>query len=603
MGTGALLWGCGPGKVGNSPGVSTAPAREAGFQDATTAAGIEFKMAFLPKEQGEKFRMNLYDHGCGVVVGDYDSDGRDDIYFLNQLGSNALYRNLGDGKFKDVTAEAGVGVGDRICVGAAMNDYDNDGDQDLYVTSTRGGNILFQNDGHGKFKDVTRQAGVTYVGHSQTPVFFDANHDGLLDLFVSNTAKWTTDRFDAAAEYFEGKGELWSLAASPKEYNLFYLNQGDGTFKEATASAGLKGLGWDGDAAAFDYDEDGATDLFITNMFGRSQLYRNNGKGKFTEAVGDAFGKTPWGAIGAKAFDADNDGHLELFVTDMHSDMWMPYDQDPSIIEPSKKYEHVMGRRYDLDLEGPEREKMFSDRLNVPYEDVVFGNVLLKRNASGGFDEISDQAGLETFWPWGIAAGDFDNNGFVDVFIPTGMGYPWFYWHNSLLMNAGNAMFRDHSRSEGIEPPPGGIYQDELIGGKQAHRSSRCAAAADFDGDGDLDLVVNNFNDRAYLYKNQFPGGNFVKFTLKGTKSNRDAIGAVLRLHLGSEVMVRQVDAAGGYLSMTSKTLHFGLGQRAQIDRAEIVWPSGVKQTLTAPAINTLHQITEPGGSAAQAGR
>src|SRR5687768_12217498 len=150
-----------------------------GFQDIAKSAGLDFKMRFLPNEQGETYKVNIYDHGCGLAVGDYDGDGHDDVYFLNQMGENALYRNRGDGTFVDTTKAAGVGVGDRICVGAAMDDYDNDGDQDLYVTSTRGGNILFQNQGNGTFRDHTEAAGLQHVGHSQTPVFFDADRDGL----------------------------------------------------------------------------------------------------------------------------------------------------------------------------------------------------------------------------------------------------------------------------------------------------------------------------------------------------------------------------------------------------------------------------------------
>src|SRR5205823_4336728 len=134
--------------------------RSPGFREMAREAGIDFRMSFLPGEQGEKFKINLYDHGCGVAVGDYDGDGLDDIYFVNQLGPNALYRNKGDGTFVDVTQEAGVGLGDRICVAATWADYDNSGRQSLFVTSTRGGNVLFKNLGNGKFKDVTNEAGL-----------------------------------------------------------------------------------------------------------------------------------------------------------------------------------------------------------------------------------------------------------------------------------------------------------------------------------------------------------------------------------------------------------------------------------------------------------
>src|SRR5262249_8045041 len=164
----------------------------------------------------------------GVAVGDVDGDGFDDIYFLNQLGRNALYRNKGDGTFEDVTDKAGVGLGDRVCVAATFVDYGNDGLLDLFVTSTRGGNVLFKNLGGGKFEDVTEKARLTHVGHSQTAVFFDFDGDGYVDLFLTNTAEWTLDTKDNASRYFLGKGAagLGQVVHSPKEANVLYRNHG-----------------------------------------------------------------------------------------------------------------------------------------------------------------------------------------------------------------------------------------------------------------------------------------------------------------------------------------------------------------------------------------
>src|SRR5690242_5513755 len=183
--------GCKGSKQGGTDAAEVAQNPSPGFRDSAREAGLNFHMSFLPNEQGAAFKINLYDHGCGVAVADYDGDGYDDIYFCNQLGKSALYHNKGDGTFEDVTDKAGVGLGDRICVAAAWADYDNSGRQSLFVTSTRGGNVLFKNRGNGTFQDVTKQAGLAHVGHSQACLWFDFDNDGYLDLLVTNTAHWT----------------------------------------------------------------------------------------------------------------------------------------------------------------------------------------------------------------------------------------------------------------------------------------------------------------------------------------------------------------------------------------------------------------------------
>jgi enediyne biosynthesis protein E4 len=570
-----------------------------GFREGAREAGITFRMDYLSAEQGEKFKINLYDHGCGVAVGDYNADGHEDVYFVNQLGRNALYRNKGDGTFEDVTEKAGVGLGDRVCVGATFADYMNDGYPGLYVTSTRGGNVLFRNNHDGTFTNVTKKAGLICVAHSQTATFFDFDNDGYLDLLVTNTAKWTVDEYNNAAHYFPGLDGLFKLAVCPPEYNILYRNNRDGTFTDVTEKAGLKGKGWSGDVAVFDYDGDGYLDVFITNMFGASQLYRNNGKGGFVEVTKDVLGRTSFGAIGCKVFDFNNDGRLDLLIADMHSDMWLPPHFAPlsrPANELKRKYPYITGPGIELGKATLEEEKGLGDALKIPYKDVLFGNTFFKALSTTKFEEVSDKANLETFWPWGIGTGDFDNDGYEDVFLPSGMGFPWDYWPNALLMNNGDETFTDRADSAGIEPPPFGMYFKHKFGDKKIARSSRAVAVADFSGNGRLDLMVNNFNDHPYYFRNHFPKKNYVAFRLTGTKSNRDAIGALVKIHIGKEVMLRQVQGAGGYLSQSSRTAHFGLGERAKIDRVEIRWPSGQQQQIEAPAINTLHKITEPKG-------
>jgi hypothetical protein len=577
------------------------------FRECATEAGITWRMHFLNTEQGETFKINLYDHGAGLAVGDFDGDGRDDLYFCNQLGPNALYRNRGDGTFEEVAQKAGVALGDRVCCGATFVDYDNSGHPSLFVTSTRGGNVLFHNQGDGTFRDVTREAGLSHVGHSQTAVFFDYDNDGFLDLFLTNTAEWTSDTYDPASPHYVGKEQFGGVMLSRKEPNVLYHNEpvdpADPSrgrrFVDVTDRAGLRGRGWAADAAAFDYDGDGRPDLFVTSMFGRCQLYHNDGNGTFTDVTLDALGRTPWGAIGCKVFDLNNDGRLDLLVTDMHSDMWMGVDyshasRHTALAYEKQKFPYLNGPRA-LDDPGLIRqEKEWGKQVGFRHEELLFGNACYRNEGGGKFAEVSDRAGLETFWPWGIAVGDFDNDGWEDVFLPSGMGYPFFYWPNYLLMNQGDGTFRNRAAELGIEPPPRGQFLPDPIAGRPAARSGRCAATGDFDGDGRLEIVTNNFNDQPYYFKNQLPRRNYVAFRLRGTRSNRDAVGAVVRLYQGGRVLTRQVQAAGGYLAQSSYTLHFGLGDRPAVDRVEIRWPSGIRQTIRGPALNRRNDVIEP---------
>jgi hypothetical protein len=576
------------------PAAPPAPAPGPRFEECAKRAGLEFRNTFLRGEQGENFKINLYDHGSGVAVSDFDGDGHDDVYLVNQLGTNALFRNKGDGTFVDVTAAAGVGVGDRICVAAAFADADGDGDPDLLVTSTRGGNLYFENLGGGKFRDATKEAGLGLVGHSESAAFFDADGDGDLDLLVTNTAKWTLESYNDRLHYYSGKATLADLIASDREWNVFYRNDGKGRFTDATAEAGLKGSGWGGDVAVLDTDDDGDLDLFVCNMFGSSTLYRNDGKGRFADVTRETLGRTSWGAVGVRAFDYDGDGRLDLFVADMHSDMWMPSSFDPAKVEEKAKYASFLARGVALGMATAEDERQFEYQANVNREEVLFGNTLFRNRGGGGFEETSGRAGAETFWPWGAVEGDYDGDGAVDVYVPSGMGHPFFYWRSPLLRNRGDGTFEDVCRAAGTEPPPGGALSEEAIAGHPAPRSARCAATADFDEDGRLDLVVGLFNDRALLYRNVSPPRHWCALRLVETRGRRDAIGALVRLTAGGRTQVRQVQAAGGYLSQSSNRLHFGLGAAATVDRVEIRWPGGLVQTVQAPPVDAITTITEP---------
>src|SRR3954452_6858215 len=277
---------------------------------------------------------------------------------------------------------------------------------------------------------------------------------------------------------------------SPIEANILYHNNGDGTFTDVADKAGLHGQGWAGDVAVFDYDDDGYLDVFVPSMFGRGQLYHNNRNGTFADVTTQTLGATPHGAIGAKVFDYDGDGRLDLFVVDMHSDMWMGLDSRQSSLDTAKQVEHVRfhssagprANENDPGFIGSQTREFAMNGQN--YKDMLFGNALYRNLGGGKFEEGAVGAGLETFWPWGIATGDFDDDGHEDVFITSGMGYPFYYWPNQLMMNNGDGTFHDRAADLGVEQPLGGTYEEGTIAGRPAAKSSRSASVGDFDVDG-----------------------------------------------------------------------------------------------------------------------
>src|SRR5580692_3463121 len=305
------------------------------FTDRIKESGITF-VNHVVDDATIDYKPVHYDHGSGIAVADVDNDGLYDIYFVNQVGGNELWKNLGGGKFQNITQEAGVALSGRISVAAAFADIDNDGDQDLFVTTVRGGNALFENDGQGHFKDITQEAGLSLVAHSSGAFFFDYDNDGLVDLLVCNVGKYTTDQRGPDGEYVGIQGAFSGhLYPERYEYPVLYKNLGHNRFKDVTAEVGLRPHGWCGEASFADLRGSGRPGIFFLNMQGHSHYYENVGGQTFIEKTNEYFPKTPWGAMGLKFFDFDNDGRMDLFIADMHSDM----SQEP----------------------GPENEKLKSD--------------------------------------------------------------------------------------------------------------------------------------------------------------------------------------------------------------------------------------------------
>lgn len=549
-----------------------------------------------------------YDHGTAIAVADVDGDNRPDVYFVSQVGGNQLWQNLGGGRFTNITATAGIGLEQRVCVGASFADVDNDGDADLFVTTVRNGNVLFENLGGGRFKDISKEAGLDYSGHSSGAVFFDFNNDGLLDLFVSNVGKYTSEQRGRSG-YFVGidKGFSGHLNPALNESSLLYQNLGGRKFRDVSKEV-LHHTGWSGDAAFCDVNRDGFPDLYVLNMQGDDRYYENSAGKKFIEKTASVFPKTPWGAMGIKFFDFNNDGLLDLYVTDMHSDM--------------TGQQTMLQRNFSRGIEKAKSEAFCTFEWTEEYlqgaSNNIFGNALYQNLGEGRFAEVSDAAGAETFWPWGITAGDFNADGFEDAFITASMGFPFGYSVNSLLLNEKGQRFFDAEFLTGIEPRAGGRVQKEYFqldcaGADKTHNlcegetgkisvpgtlSSRSSAAFDLDGDGDLDLITNEVQDRPQVLVSNLSEKrkvNYLAVKLAGSRSNRDGLGAVVKLTANGQTQTRQHDGKSGYLSQSSLPLYFGLGEALRVDRVEVLWPSGRKQSVESGiGLNTVLSIAEP---------
>jgi len=572
------------------------------FADKLKESGITFKYRAVD-DITKHMRMGHYDHGSAVAVADVDGDGLYDIFFANQVGGNQLWKNLGGGKFKNITDEAGVALPGRVSVGAAFADVDNDGSQDLYVTTVRGGNALFQNDGHGHFTDITKEAGIELSAHSSGAFFFDYDNDGLLDLLVCDVGKYTYDDKGPDGEYV-GIPNAFSGHLFPEryEYPVLYKNLGHNRFKDVTTEVGLHPHGWCGDATFADVNGDGWPDIYFLNMQGHNHFYENEGGKQFAEKTDAVFPKTPWGAMGIKFFDYDNDGRMDLFIVDMHSDM----SQEP----------------------GPENEKQKSEitwsdsYIQGTKSDYIWGNALFHNLGNGKFQEVSDRMGVETYWPWGPSVGDLNADGWEDIFIASGMSYPYRYGINSLLLNDRGEKFVDAEFVLGIEPRPN-LYtpwfeidcsdpqertaQEKLDSkvcagqsGKSvvmAPRSSRSSVIFDLDNDGDLDIVTNDFNSEPQVLVSNLAQKkeiHWIKINLIGSKSNRNGLGATVRVHAGGKTYTKYNDGKSGYLAQSVLPLYFGLDRTTNVDRIEVDWPSGQKQVVTQGLhANQTLEITE----------
>jgi len=497
--------------------------------------------------------------GNGVALFDYNNDGLLDIFLVNGSSfelldnpslprtSSRLFRNNGDGTFTDVTRQSGL-INEGWGMAAAAADFDNDGYTDVFITNF-GANALFHNNGNGTFTNITRDAGLEGGNWSSGCSWGDFDGDGRLDLYVARYVDFDRAKIPTpgAAKYCLYRGV--PVACGPQGLvglpDLFYHNEGNGKFREVSNDVGIRdsalafGLG----VAAFDFDNDGFLDIFVANDSMPNYLWRNKGNGTFEDVAMEAgcavsADGRPQSNMGIAVGDYNNDGWMDLLVTHFSED-------------------------YDA----------------------------LYRNTNGQFDDVTFEAGLGTVTftklGWGVGFIDYDNDGWKDIFIAQGHIYPQ-------ADKAGNKWNQPDMLFRNLRNGRFALVDNHESGLLDVH-SSRGAAFGDLDNSGRIWAVVNNIDEQPYLYKPGGPSGSWVRFKLTGTKCNRDAIGARVRVTAGGVTQTDQVRSGDSYFSTNDLRLHFGLGEATSIDRVEIRWPDRQEEKYERLAVNREYALRQGG--------
>lgn len=570
------------------------------FEDQIERSGIEFIDRPVADAAKDYKLSNHYDHGNGIAAADIDGDGLTDLYFTSQVGGNQLYRNLGGGRFENITATAGVGLRGRVSVSASFADTDNDGDPDLYVTTIRHGNAFFVNDGQGHFEDRTEASGLTYSGHSSSADFFDYDRDGRLDLLVTNVGKFTTDEIGYTGDserkefpYYIGSSKATGghLFPSLSERSILYHNEGDNRFRDVSDETGFTYQGWSGDATPLDVNGDGWIDLYVLNMQGNDVYYENVEGKRFEDRSQTMFPLAVWGGMGVKSFDYNNDGRMDLFITNMHADMWQ---LDKGILGPDEKKRAPNNAMPESYLHS-----------RVPGKNIL-GSALYECEDTGHYRDVATNVNADNFWPWGPSVADLNADGFQDMFLASSMNYPFRYHPNSVLINEQGKQFRDAEFILGIEPRHSGSavpwFELDCSGTDAKHRhcqerngtitvwgavGTRSTVIFDLDRDGDLDIVTNDYNSPPMVLISNLSERHrdlrYLAVQLRGTRCSRDGLGARVDVTLGDRVLTQVHDGQSGYLSQSSLPLYFGLGDAPTVDKITVRWPGGSSQVVNGP--------------------
>lgn len=529
---------------------------DATFINIAADAGLDFE------HTDGKSGMRLFNEYLGAGAGffDYNNDGHLDIYLINGAPqteqskdrqppnpTNALYHNNGDGTFSNVTISTGVGH-TGYGVGGAAGDYDNDGDLDLYVTNF-GPNTFYRNNGDGTFEDVSVIAGVANTQWGTSCAFADVDNDGFLDLYITNYADYAVERDKRCV--IRGIWQYCGPGTYPPDSDVLYQNNGDGAFTDMSTKSGvLEVPAYHGLGVAFaDYDNDGDQDLYVANDQDANFLFQNRGDGTFDEvALLSGVGYSDMGkeeaGMGTAFGDYDNDGLLDLTVSN------------------------------------------FQNETNTLYHNQG-GDFFADETITTGIAEVT-----YSYLGWGISFFDYDNDGYKDIFVANGhvldnvvevdrsTTYPQ---QNLLFRNLGDGTFADVTNQAGS--------------GLALRKVSRGAAFGDYDNDGDIDILISNWNQPVDLLRNE--GGNlnnWVQFRAVGIKSNRSGIGARIKVAAGGLTQFAEVQSGGSYLSFSDLRVHFGLGKAEKVDLVEIRWPSGQIDTTENLAVNRQFTAAEGHG-------